>query len=45
MWQSLAGSFAAAPAAALSLGWSPRKNLSESLAETARYYNTTTPPA
>ena len=36
MWQSLAGSFVAAPKAALALGWTPRANLRESLAETAR---------
>jgi UDP-glucose 4-epimerase len=45
MWQSLAGSFVAAPKAALSLGWSPHQSISESLMETSRYYNTTTPGA
>jgi UDP-glucose 4-epimerase len=36
MWQSLAGSFAAAPKAALALGWAPRASLRENLVETAR---------
>lgn len=36
MWQSLAGSFVAAPKAALGLGWMPRASLRESLVETAR---------
>jgi len=38
MWQSLAGSFAAAPQNALALGWAPRKTLAESLAETGAAY-------
>lgn len=41
MWQSLSGDFAAAPQAALALGWKPAQSLEESLRETARYYNTT----
>jgi UDP-glucose 4-epimerase len=44
MWQSLAGSFVAKPEAALALGWRPAQNLTESLRETGRYYNTTNPP-
>jgi len=44
MWQSLAGSFVARPEAALALGWRPAQNLTESLRETGRYYNTTNPP-
>ncbi len=45
MWQSLAGSFAAAPQNAIRLGWAPTQSISESLTETARYYNTTSPNA
>jgi hypothetical protein len=41
MWQSLAGDFVPNPVAALGLGWRPRETLAESLAHTARYYNTT----
>jgi nucleoside-diphosphate-sugar epimerase len=41
MWQSLAGSFAAAPNAALATGWRPARTLAEALHETGRYYNTT----
>lgn len=44
MWQSLSGNFCTAPNAALSLGWKPAETLAESLAATARYYNTTTKP-
>ena len=42
MWQSLAGDFAAAPAAALALGWTPAANLAEQLVQTSRYDSTTT---
>ncbi len=42
MWQSLAGSFAVAPRAALALGWKPAESLAETLRATARYYVTTT---
>jgi UDP-glucose 4-epimerase len=45
MWQSLAGNFVARPEAALALGWRPAQSLAESLRETGRYYNTTTPTA
>jgi UDP-glucose 4-epimerase len=45
MWQSLAGSFVADPQAALALGWAPSAGLERGLAETARYYNTTSPSA
>jgi nucleoside-diphosphate-sugar epimerase len=45
MWQSLAGSFVADPQAALALGWAPRAGLEQGLAETGRYYNTTSPSA
>jgi UDP-glucose 4-epimerase len=38
MWQSLAGSFVAAPEAALALGWKPRKTLEESLVRTGANY-------
>ncbi len=38
MWQSLAGSFAANPRAALQLGWAPAKTLRESLVETGKVY-------
>ncbi len=41
MWQSLAGDFAAAPDAALALGWRPAADLAEQLRQTARYYDTT----
>jgi UDP-glucose 4-epimerase len=41
MWQSLAGSFIAAPRAAQAMGWEPAQTLAESLTETARYYHTT----
>ncbi len=41
MWQSLAGDFVPNPVAALGLGWRPAESLAESLAQTARYYNTT----
>jgi UDP-glucose 4-epimerase len=41
MWQSLAGSFAADPKAALALGWAPRQGLRENLIETARHYAVT----
>ena len=41
MWQSLAGSFIAAPDAALALGWHPAQSLVEDLREVGRYYNTT----
>ncbi len=44
MWQSLSGNFRTAPNAALALGWKPAESLVESLATTARYYNTTTKP-
>jgi len=45
MWQSLAGSFVADPQAARALGWAPRGSLADGLAETGRYYNTTSPSA
>ena len=38
MWQSLAGSFVANPQAALALGWTPAKTLSQSLRETCAAY-------
>jgi hypothetical protein len=38
MWQSLAGSFVANPQAALSLGWTPRQTLAESLRKTGAAY-------
>ena len=41
MAQSLTGNFATHPRAALALGWKPAESLAESLAATARYYNTT----
>lgn len=41
MWQSLSGDFAANPAAARALGWTPAASLAESFEKTARYYNTT----
>ncbi len=41
MWQSLAGSFAADPQAALGLGWAPCASLRENLAETGRHYAVT----
>jgi len=41
MWQSLAGNFVARPAAALALSWRPAENLTATLRETGRYYNTT----
>jgi nucleoside-diphosphate-sugar epimerase len=43
MWQSLAGNFAANPAAALGLGWKPAERLEESLTRTSRYHDTTSP--
>ena len=42
MSQSLAGSFAVAPRAALALGWKPAESLAETLRATSRYYATTT---
>ena len=42
MWQSLAGSFAVAPHAALALGWKPAESLAETLRATSWYYVTTT---
>ena len=41
MWQSLTGSFAAAPRAALALGWKPAESLAETLGAASRYYITT----
>ncbi len=41
MWQSLAGSFAVAPRAALAMGWKPAETLGETLRATSRYYVTT----
>ncbi len=41
MWQSMAGSFAVAPRAALALGWKPAESLAETLRATSRYYVTT----
>lgn len=38
MWQSLAGSFAANPLAALELGWAPANSLRESLTKTGQAY-------
>jgi UDP-glucose 4-epimerase len=38
MWQSLAGSFAANPQAALALGWTPQQPLRQSLVKTAQAY-------
>jgi UDP-glucose 4-epimerase len=41
MWQSLAGSFAVTPRAALAMGWKPAETLAETLRATSWYYNTT----
>lgn len=41
MWQSLAGSFAVTPRAALAMGWKPAESLAETLHATSRYYDTT----
>jgi UDP-glucose 4-epimerase len=41
MWQSLAGSFVADPAAALSLGWRPAESLTESLVRTGAAFTVT----
>ncbi len=38
MWQSLAGSFAADPRAALALGWTPAQSLADSLVKTGSTY-------
>ncbi len=41
MWQSLAGSFVAAPKAAMQLGWRPARGLRDELVETGRSYAVT----